>query len=119
MTTPTKEIADFLGTTDKKEQLDRIRQLTNPVVDVIVRHDLRTNEVSVSVIGADITAGDARGILRMATDVLTQQETRARIEQEAKAAAAPPDSGSSKPRRRRRKKTSLSSAEVSADEGKS
>lgn len=55
-TKPNKdELSELLGTAERKEQVARVRRLLlAPVVELTIRLDARTNQVSYSVMGGDL-----------------------------------------------------------------
>jgi len=78
--TPTQEIDELLGTKDKKEQVEHIRKLTNPVIDVIIRFDARMGLVSQIVpIGGKLGMEDAKWVLQQGIDFLTRQQMAAEM----------------------------------------
>ena len=55
MKKPKNELAELLGTADLQAQVARVRRLLlSPVVELTIRLDARTNQVSYSVMGGDL-----------------------------------------------------------------
>lgn len=77
-------VAEILGTNNKKEQAAHIQELLQmvnaPVVDLVVRFDARTQQVSVEVVGPDVLGSVAQQILEAAKNMLHQKELAAAVE---------------------------------------
>lgn len=79
------DIANLLQTKDRKEQGRRVQQLVQaaqaPVLDLVIRHDARSGQTAVTVIGGNLTFQDCYFILGEA-----EKQLRARELEEAKRA---------------------------------
>ena len=79
----TNPIAEVLGTSNVKEQLDMIQGLQMaaqaPVVDLVLRYDPRVGQIIFSVIGGNIPTDMARKILQAGLDQLHEQELKAAL----------------------------------------
>ena len=90
----TKQIAEVLGTEDKREQLkmvqDMVRQGGVPTVAVTVLFS--EGEVEIALAGdTRLSAGNIKGILSLAIDDITAQVVRAELAQEAEAGIGLPE----------------------------
>ena len=79
------DIANLLGTKDKKEQARRIENLQQAVtiqpVDLIMRYDPRINQITdMAAVGGKLGADQIRIILRAAEEMLRQLELKAATE---------------------------------------
>ena len=75
------KIADLLATKNQDEQADRIQHLLQmaqaPVIDLIVRADMRTGSISLHLVGPNLPAVDIHRILDAAKEHLRKQELEA------------------------------------------
>ena len=80
----TKQIAEVLGTEDKREQLKRIETLlqkdATPTVAVTVLFS--ENQTQTTVIGPNVSADNVKYILGVAIEEITEMVVRAKIAQE-------------------------------------
>ena len=87
-------LAEKLGTSSVKEQLDIIQGLQmaaqSPVVDLVLRYDPRLGQIGFSVIGGTIPADIARKILQAGLDQLHEQELKAAFSASETKEATPP-----------------------------
>lgn len=82
------ELTELLGTPDRKAQVAMVRRLlTAPVVELTIRLDARTNQVSYSVIGGDLPPAVAYEMLDIARKQIHAVELNA-VVQAAKAESA-------------------------------
>jgi hypothetical protein len=76
-----KKISELLSTKNAHEQAERIQTLMNmasaPVIDLIVRADMRTGSISLHLVGPDLPAVDIHRILDAAKEYLRKQELEA------------------------------------------
>lgn len=75
-------IADVLETKDKALQIERVKALMMPVVDIVVRYDGRFGGVTVDLIGGQATPQQAREILTRAMEALSQKEVELLAQQQ-------------------------------------
>jgi len=94
MKTKPNPLAEKLGTSNVKEQLDIIQGLQMaaqaPVVDLVLRYDPRLGQIGFSVIGGTIPADIARKILQAGLDQLHEQELKAALSASETKEATPP-----------------------------
>lgn len=77
------EVAELLGTKDKALQVERIKQVASaPVVELVVRLDGRTNQVSFSVWGGQLPPAVAYQMLDACRDLIRRDELAAVIQRE-------------------------------------
>jgi len=78
-------IAEMLGTKNKKEQEEKIAKLIKalnmPVIDVVIRFDPIPDQVGVTVIGGNLGFDVANHILDLVRKDLQKQEITASIDQ--------------------------------------
>ena len=83
----TKQIAEVLGTEDKREQLKRIETLlqkdASPTVAVTVLFS--ENQTQTTVVGPNVSADNVKYILSTAIEEVTEMVVRAKIAQEEEA----------------------------------
>jgi hypothetical protein len=86
------EIAKRLGTTNKKEQVERLDNIMKlaelPVFDMLIRFDPRKPQqaaVSLTIIGGDVPFRVLYGMLDETRELLKEQEIQASLEQRAAA----------------------------------
>jgi hypothetical protein len=70
------EMENVLGTSDPKEQLERIKRLASPTATIVVQ--VGPQGLAVQAVGCALTSDDARMILGLASDYLKQKEEAAR-----------------------------------------
>lgn len=76
-------LAELLDTKDRRKQAERVAKLFSPVIDIIVRFDGRSGQISMLALGGELSGADARLILNKAQEQLMQEEAQAMAQQEA------------------------------------
>jgi hypothetical protein len=74
------ELEEVFGTKDPKEQAERAKSLLqiaqSPVIDVIVRYDMRTDTIGLQVIGADPPGEIVQKILHRAVELIHERQLK-------------------------------------------
>lgn len=87
-------VAEYLGTSNVKQQLEILQGLKAavqaPVIDLVLRYDPRLGQIAFSVIGGDVPTEIARKILQAGLDQLHQQELKAALSASETKEAIPP-----------------------------
>lgn len=81
-------LAEMLGTKNKKEQAEKVAQLLRivnmPIIDVVIRFDPIVDQVDVRIIGGNIGFDVAHHILDLTRKHIQQDEVKASIDLRAK-----------------------------------
>jgi hypothetical protein len=72
------ELTELLGTKERAQQVEIVRRLLGaPVVEMIIRLDARSNQVSYNILGGQIAPAIAYQMLDACRDLIRQQELAA------------------------------------------
>jgi len=75
---PKDELSELLGTSDRQAQSATVRRLlAAPVVELVIRLDGRTNQVSFNVIGGQLPPEAAYAMLDGCRELIRRQELEA------------------------------------------
>ena len=112
-------IAEMLGTKNKKEQEEKvaklIKALNMPVIDVVIRYDPIPDQVGVTVIGGNLGFDVANHILDLVRKDLQRQEIIASIDQQVKQNDGQPEHPDLPPEDSAEPSPELSAPEVAAE----